>query len=151
MSRLLAIAALALAAGLTRTDVAVAAEPAEIAQRIEKRFGVKVLQISRVERKGQQLYALRVMTPGGAHNDAWQVNELLVSPRSGRLISTFRHRTSGYAVDGPVPPVDKVVSPKSLIRVSLPPHGRSVRVLAPKSGATDGRPKSRKDRVTGDR
>jgi hypothetical protein len=36
------------------------------------------------------------MSPGGNENSAFQVSRLAVDPDTGRLVSGFRHRRSGY-------------------------------------------------------
>ncbi len=114
---------------LGEPGAASAAGPEQVKKRIEQAFGVKVLRISRVKRGKQQLYVVRTLTEAATHNDTWQVNELLVEPKSGALVPTFQHRTSGYGFDGP----DNGDTPKTaaprLIRVPLPPFKRSVRVV----------------------
>lgn len=124
---LVALAVLALFLG--GPGAANAADPEQVKKRIEQAFGVKVLRISRVKRGKQQLYVVRTLTQAAAHNDSWQVNELLVEPKSGALVPTFQHRTSGYGFDGPADgDIPKTAAPR-LIRVPLPPFKRSVRVV----------------------
>ena len=112
---------------------AVAADPAEVKKRIEQVYGVEVLQISRIERKKQSFYAVRVLSLGPDQDNAWQVNELLVDPKTGRLVSVFQHGTSGYGFDGPINGGGASKSPHPLIRVPLPEYKRSIKVLGPKA------------------
>lgn len=124
---LAALAVLACFVGMP--GAAGAADPEQLRKRIEQTYGVKVLRISRVKRGKRQYYVVRTLTQPEIHNDAWQVNELLVEPKSGALVPTFQHRTSGYGFDGPGNgDISKKAAPR-LIRVPLPPFKRSVRVV----------------------
>lgn len=69
---------------------------AEVRRTIERQFGVKVLKIQNTQFAGKRVFLLTVMSAGGDTNEAFQVNRLAVDPETGRLVSAFRHRTSGY-------------------------------------------------------
>lgn len=63
---------------------------------VESTYGVRVLKSERSTLYGKTIYLLTVINPGGNDNAAFQVTRLAVDPISGRLVSGFRHRTSGY-------------------------------------------------------
>lgn len=117
-----------------------AADPGSVRRDIERIYGVKVLGISRISRGEGRLFSVRVMTPGSDDNDAWQVNELLVDPASGRMVSGFQHRTSGYDFGGPGEIKSNARADGSrLIRVPVPKTGRSLPVLRRADGDASGR------------
>jgi hypothetical protein len=63
---------------------------------VEATYGVQILKSKRSNFHGKPVYLLTVINPGGNNNTAFQVTHLAVDPETGRLISGFRHRTSGY-------------------------------------------------------
>lgn len=63
---------------------------------IERQFGVKVLKVTTTVLAGKAVFLLTVMSPGGNVNSAYQVNRLAIDPDTGKLVSGFRHRRSGY-------------------------------------------------------
>ena len=65
-------------------------------QMVEKTYGVRVLKITRDTLHGKPIFLLTVLTPGGNDNAAFQVNRLALDPVTGKLVSGFRHRSSGY-------------------------------------------------------
>ena len=91
-----AIAASFIVAGATPRDALAAMSAQQARASIEKQFGVKVLNIKKIEFAGKKVFLLTVMSPGGDTNSAFQVNRLAVDPDTGRLVSGFRHRRSGY-------------------------------------------------------
>lgn len=116
-----------------------AADPASVRRDIERIYAVKVLGIRRISRGERRLFSVRVMAPGSDDNDAWQVNELLVDPASGRMVSGFQHRTSGYDFGGPGEKKPKARADGSrLIRVPIPKTGRSLPVLRRANGDASG-------------
>jgi len=62
---------------------------------IEQQFGVRVLKVVKSTFDGKPVYFLTVMSPGGNSNSAFQVNTLAVDPETGKLVSGFRHLSSG--------------------------------------------------------
>ena len=91
----------ALAAGIiiasTMPQLAQAAMSAQDARAsVERQFGVKVLKVAIGNLAGKAVVLLTVMSPGGDTNSAFQVNRLAVDPETGKLVSGFRHRRSGY-------------------------------------------------------
>lgn len=90
---LLGVAALlALLAGRTQAEVT----EAQVKRSLEQAYNVTVLRIRQVDHEGQPAFVVTMMNPGGNFNEAFQVNTVLVDADSGKLISQFRHRTSGY-------------------------------------------------------
>lgn len=67
---------------------------------IEERYGVKVLRIREAEDEGKLILILTVMKPGGASNDAFQVNTLALDPATGKLIPQYRHTPTGHRHSG---------------------------------------------------
>ncbi len=89
----LGVAALvALLAGGTRAEVT----EAQVKRSLEAAYNVTVLRIRQVDHEGQPAFVVTMMNSGGNFNEAFQVNTVLVDADSGKLISQFRHRTSGY-------------------------------------------------------
>lgn len=76
---------------------AMAADPGEkaLADRVAKTYGVKVLKIGRGEQDGKPILLVTVMNAGGNYNAAFQVTTLALDPKTGRLLSQFRHTASG--------------------------------------------------------
>ena len=99
-ARLFALAAAAasicIIAGGTPQEAHAAMSEQEARASVEREFGVKVLKIGKVELGGKPVYLLTVMSPGGNANAAFQVNRLALDPETGRLVSGFRHLSSGY-------------------------------------------------------
>ncbi len=76
---------------------AVAAMSADqVRANITKAFGVKVLRTRPGQADGRRVYVVTIMNPGGDFNTAFQVNTLIVDADTGKLVSGFRHRASGY-------------------------------------------------------
>ena len=86
------------ATGLLGAAPAQALSPEAAGQAVAKRFEVKVLKVTPVEREGRNLYAVVVMNPGGNFNEAFKVSTLMVDRDSGDLVAQFRHEDSGYAL-----------------------------------------------------
>ncbi len=83
----------------------------QVSAKITKAFGVKVLRARRGQADGRRVYVVTIMNPGGDFNTAFQVNTLIVDAETGKLVSGFRHRVSGYDPN-PAP---------SFIPTSIPP------------------------------
>ena len=83
-------------ASATPRDVLGAMSAKEARASVERQYGVKVLKITNINFAGKKVFLLTVMSPGGDSNSAFQVNRLAVDPDTGKLVSGFRHRSSGY-------------------------------------------------------
>lgn len=62
---------------------------------IEKAYGVRVLKMKPAMVAGKQAYLATVMNPGGAFNEAFQVNTLAIDAATGKLLPGFRHKAAG--------------------------------------------------------
>ncbi|MDJ0894113.1 MAG: hypothetical protein QNJ92_03150 [Alphaproteobacteria bacterium] len=80
----------------------VAAEVSEdqIRSMLAERFDVDVLRVTEGQADGRAVYRVTVMNKGGAFNEAFQVNTLVVDRQTGELVRQFRHRSSGYDLPG---------------------------------------------------
>ncbi len=68
----------------------------EVASAIAEAYGVTVLRVVPAKEDGRSAFRVMIMNPGGDFDEAFQVNTLLVDAESGKLVSGFRHRASGY-------------------------------------------------------
>ncbi len=68
----------------------------EAAAKIAEAYGVTVLRIVPTVTDGRSVFRVTIMNPGGDFDEAFQVNTLLVDADTGKLVSGFRHRASGY-------------------------------------------------------
>ena len=68
----------------------------EVAAAIAEAYGVTVLRVVPAKDDGRSVFRLTIMNPGGDFDEAFQVNTLLVDAETGKLVSGFRHRASGY-------------------------------------------------------
>jgi hypothetical protein len=59
---------------------------ARLKERLAAELGVEVLDVRPVEADGQQVYAVKVMNPGGNSNDAFLVSTLVVDGESGEVL-----------------------------------------------------------------
>lgn len=62
---------------------------------IEKTYGVRILKMKPGMVAGRKAYLATAMNPGGAFNEAFQVNTIAIDAATGKLISGFRHQSSG--------------------------------------------------------
>ncbi len=91
------LAALVVGGGVSLAAPAWAAMSAdEVAAAIAEAYGVTVLRVVPAKDDGRSVFRLTIMNPGGDFDEAFQVNTLLVDANTGKLVSGFRHRTSGY-------------------------------------------------------
>ncbi len=72
----------------------------QVKRNIEARFPVQVLKIREATIDGHNAFVVTVMNQGGAFNEAFQVNTLVVDAETGKLVTQFRHRASGYDLSG---------------------------------------------------
>ena len=73
---------------------------AEVKKSIEQTYNVKVLGVKKIESQGGSAFRVTFMNPGGDFNTAFQVTSVVVDGNTGKLISQFRHRSSGYDPNG---------------------------------------------------
>ncbi len=91
----LAIAAIVVA-GLAMPAPAFSAVTADLAGKwVAKSFGVLVLKFRPSKIDGRQVFLVTVMNPKGDFNEAFQVTTVVVDAATGKLVSGFRHRSSG--------------------------------------------------------
>jgi hypothetical protein len=75
---------------------AAALSPDAVAVALAKRFDVKILRVTPIERDGKSRYAVFVMNPGGNFNDAFKVTMLVVDAETGDLVEQFQRENSAY-------------------------------------------------------
>lgn len=93
--------ALALLAGVLWGAAALAQVSGEEAKlQVEEAYGVEVLAVSPGEIDERAVWLLTVMVPEGNSNAAFMVSRLAVDQETGDLVSSFRHRPSGYDLPG---------------------------------------------------
>ncbi len=68
----------------------------QVAAAIAEAYGVSVLKVVAAEDEGRTVYRVTIMNPGGDFDEAFQVNTLIVDADTGKPVSGFRHRASGY-------------------------------------------------------
>jgi hypothetical protein len=94
MTRALIIAFLMVFAVPGATPAA-ALSPDAVAVALAKRFDVKILRVTPIERDGKRRYAVVVMNPGGNFNDAFKVTMLVVDAETGDLVEQFQTESPG--------------------------------------------------------
>jgi hypothetical protein len=62
---------------------------------VEQTYGVRVLKMKSETVAGRRAFLATVMNPGGAFNEAFQVNTIAIDAATGKLIPGFRHQASG--------------------------------------------------------
>ncbi len=67
----------------------------QVANKIAASFGVRVLKVRRSQLDGKAVFLVTVMNPGGDFDEAFQITTLAVDVKTGKLVSGFRHRSSG--------------------------------------------------------
>ena len=88
----------------------------QVSAKITKAFGVKVLRTRRGQADGRRVYVVTIMNPGGDFNTAFQINTLFVDADTGKLVSGFRHRASGYDPNQAPSFIPNLNSPDTLSR-----------------------------------
>ena len=75
---------------------AAAAETAQqVAKKIAAEFGVRVLKVRESRLDGAPVFLVTVMNPGGDFDEAFQITTLAVDVKTGKLVSGYRHLSSG--------------------------------------------------------
>lgn len=67
----------------------------QVAKKIAAGFGVRVLKVRESQIDGRAVFLVTVMNPGGDFDEAFQIITLAVDVKTGKLVSGFRHRSSG--------------------------------------------------------
>ncbi len=67
----------------------------EVAKKIAAGYGVRVLKVRRSQIDGRAVFLVTVMNPGGDFDEAFQITTLAVDVTTGKLVSGYRHRSSG--------------------------------------------------------
>lgn len=70
----------------------------QVKQALEKAYPVRVLEkfLTTGTFDGRPVYHVKVMNRGGNFNAALMITTLVVDADSGKLLSVFRHKNSGY-------------------------------------------------------
>lgn len=92
----IAVAALfgaTLALGASPAEAALSAD--QVKRQVETRYGVTVLRVKPMTEFGRSAYAVTIMNPGGAFNEAFQVNTLVIDAETGRPIIQYRQGPGG--------------------------------------------------------
>ncbi len=98
VTRTLRGAALAAVFGAT---LALGATPAgalsadQVKRQVETRYNVKVLRIKPMTEQGRSAFAVTIMNPGAAFNEAFQVNTIVIDAETGRPIIQYRQGPGG--------------------------------------------------------
>ncbi len=99
----------ALASVASPAEAALSAD--QVKRQVETRYGVTVLRIKPVTEQGRSAYAVTIMNPGGAFNEAFQVNTLVIDAETGRPIIQYRQGTRG--VQPAAPPISSRTRPNT--------------------------------------
>ena len=97
----------ALALGAAPAAAAMSAD--QVKRQVETRYGVAVLRIKPVTEQGRSAYAVTIMNRGGAFNEAFQVNTLVIDADTGRPIIQYRQGPRG--LQPAAPPVSSRTRP----------------------------------------
>lgn len=97
------------ALGASPAEAALSAD--QVKRQVETRYGVTVLRIKPVTEQGRSAYAVTIMNPGGAFDEAFQVNTLVIDAETGRPIIQYRQGPGGLQLAAP--PVSSRTSPNT--------------------------------------
>ncbi len=89
----------ALVLGASPAAAAMSAD--QVKRQVETQYGVTVLRIKPVTHQGRGAYAVTIMNPGGAFNEAFQVNTLVIDAETGRPIIQYRQGPRGMRPSAP--------------------------------------------------
>ncbi len=98
-----------LALGAAPADAALSAD--QIKRLVETRYDVEVLRIKPMTEQGRSAFAVTIMNPGGAFNEAFQINTIVIDAESGRPIIQYRQGPGG--LKPAAPPVSSRTSPST--------------------------------------
>ncbi len=83
----------------------------QVKRQVETRYGVTVLRIKPVTEQGRSAFAVTIMNPGGAFNEAFQVNTIVIDAETGRPIIQYRQGPGG--LKPAAPPVSSRTGPNT--------------------------------------
>ncbi|MEQ8504383.1 MAG: hypothetical protein RIB80_03590 [Rhodospirillales bacterium] len=83
---------------------------AETGQQVAKKFGVEVLRITPMTQRGRDAFVVKVMTPGGDTNSAFQINTLVIDANTGERIIQYGHE--GGQQQWAAPPISHRTHPR---------------------------------------
>ncbi len=83
----------------------------QVKRQVETRYGVKVLRIKPMTEQGWSAFAVTIMNPGGAFNEAFQVNTIVIDAETGQPIIQYRQGPGG--LKPAAPPVSSRTSPST--------------------------------------
>jgi len=66
-----------------------------VIQKIEADHAVTVLRVTPMTDDGRPVFAVTIMNPGGAYNEAFQVNTIVIDADTGRPIIQYRQGLGG--------------------------------------------------------
>ena len=84
-----------IAATAVTTPAAAQVTAKQVSTAIAAEFGVRVLKIRKSRLDGAPVFLVTVMNPGGDFNEAFQITTMAVDVKTGKLVSGFRHLSSG--------------------------------------------------------
>ena len=99
----------ALALGASPAEAALSAD--QVKRQVETQYGVTVLRVKPVTEQGRSAYAVTIMNPGGAFDEAFQVNTLVIDAETGRPIIQYRQGPGG--IQPAAPPVSSRTRPST--------------------------------------
>ncbi len=99
----------ALALGAAPASAALSAD--QVKRQVETRYGVKVLRVKPMTEQGRSAFAVTIMNPGGAFNEAFQVNTIVIDAETGRPVIQYRQNPGGF--NPAAPPVSSRTSPST--------------------------------------
>ncbi len=67
----------------------------QVKRQVETRYNVKVLRIKPMTEQGRSAFAVTIMNSGGAFNEAFQVNTIVIDAETGRPIIQYRQDPGG--------------------------------------------------------
>ncbi len=83
----------------------------QVKRQVETQYGVKVLRIKPMTEQGRSAFAVTIMNPGGAFNEAFQVNTIVIDAETGRPIVQYRQGPGG--LKPAAPPVSSRTGPST--------------------------------------
>ncbi len=83
----------------------------QVKRQVETRYGVKVLRIKPMTEPGRSAFAVTIMNPGGAFNEAFQVNTIVIDAETGQPIIQYRQGPGG--LEPASPPVSSRTGPST--------------------------------------
>ena len=82
-----------------------------VKQKIEADYVVTVLRVTPMTDDGRPVFAVTIMNPGGAFNEAFQVNTIVIDAETGQPIIQYRQGSGGLRPAAP--PVSSRTGPST--------------------------------------